>query len=248
MSLFSSLLSKLSEQRALFFILLDPDRFHDTDLEEFANKCATAGVDGFLVGGSLMVSGDFDGAIKTLKKLTHLPVIIFPGGLSQISPFADAILFLSIISGRNPEHLIGKHVIAAPVIKKHNLEAISTGYMLIESGRRTTAEYMSGSAPIPRHKPEIAVATALAAEFLGMKVVYLEGGSGADNHVPFEMVKAVSDNISIPVIVGGGIRTPETAGKMVDSGAKIVVTGNYFEEKANWGKLVEFADAVKGRV
>ncbi len=248
MTILSSIQTKLSNQRALYFILLDPDRFHGADLEEFANRCATAGVDGFLVGGSLMVSGDFDLAIKTLKNLTHLPVIIFPGGLSQISPFADAILFLSIISGRNPEHLIGKHVIAAPVIKKYGLEAISTGYMLIESGRRTTAEYMSGSAPIPRHKPEIAVATALAAEYLGMKMIYLEGGSGADNPVSFEMVSAVAKNISIPVIVGGGIKTAETAGKMVDSGAKIIVTGNHFEEKKNWDLLQDFADAVKGRV
>lgn len=248
MTLYSTLLDKLTTDRALYFILLDPDRFHGADLEEFANKCAEAGVDGFLVGGSLMISGDFDLAIKTLKNLTHLPVIIFPGGLSQISPFADAILFLSIISGRNPEHLIGKHVLAAPTIKRIGLEAIATGYMLIESGRRTSAEYMSGSIPIPRHKPEIAVATALAAEYLGMKFVYLEGGSGADQPVPYEMVQAVSRNLSIPVIVGGGIRTPETAGKMVDAGAKIVVTGNHFEEKRNWDLLKEFADAVKGRV
>lgn len=248
MTLYSTLLDKLSTERALYFILLDPDRFHGVDLEEFANSCAVAGVDGFLVGGSLMVSGDFDLAIKTLKNLTHLPVIIFPGGLSQISPYADAILFLSIISGRNPEHLIGKHVLAAPMIKRHGLEAISTGYMLIESGRKTTAEYMSGSMPIPRHKPEIAVATALAAEFLGMKFVYLEGGSGADQPVPYEMVHAVSKNISIPVIVGGGIRTPETAARMVESGAKIIVTGNHFEDKKNWSLLNDFADAVKGRV
>ncbi len=248
MTLYSTLLDKLSTERALYFILLDPDRFHGVDLEEFANSCAAAGVDGFLVGGSLMVSGDFDLAIKTLKNLTHLPVIIFPGGLSQISPYADAILFLSIISGRNPEHLIGKHVLAAPTIKRHRLEAISTGYMLVESGRKTTAEYMSGSMPIPRHKPEIAVATALAAEFLGMKFVYLEGGSGADQPVPYEMVHAVSKNISIPVIVGGGIRTPETAARMVESGAKIIVTGNHFEDKKNWSLLNDFADAVKGRV
>lgn len=248
MSIYSTLLDKLTTDRALYLILLDPDRFHGADLEEFANRCAVAGVDGFLVGGSLMVSGDFDQAIKTLKNLTHLPVIIFPGGLSQISPFADAILFLSIISGRNAEHLIGKHVLAAPTIKRHKLEAISTGYMLIESGRRTTAEYMSGSMPIPGHKPEIAVATALAAEYLGMKFVYLEGGSGADQPVPYEMVHAVAKNLSIPVIVGGGIRTPETAGKMVDAGAKILVTGNHFEDKQNWGLLKDFADAVKGRV
>lgn len=248
MTLYSNLLEKITTDRALYLILLDPDRFHVADLEEFANRCAEAGVDGFLVGGSLMVSGDFDFAIKKLKNLTHLPVIIFPGGLSQISPYADAILFLSIISGRNPEHLIGKHVLAAPTIKKYGLEAISTGYMLVESGRRTTAEYMSGSMPIPRHKPEIAVATALAAEFLGMKFVYLEGGSGADQPVPSEMVYAVSKNLNIPVIVGGGIRTPETAAIMVESGAKVVVTGNHFEDKKNWGLLKDFADAVKGRV
>jgi putative glycerol-1-phosphate prenyltransferase len=248
MTIYSEILAKIDENRAYYLILLDPDRFHGKDLDEFAYKCSSAGVDGFLVGGSLMVSGDFDGAINKLKEITHLPVIIFPGALSQISPNADAILFISNISGRNAEHLIGKHVIAAPLLKKYNLEAISTGYMLIESGRKTTAEYMSGSMPIPRHKSEIAVATALAAEYLGMKLVYLEAGSGADNHVPFEMVRAVANNVSIPVIVGGGIKTPEVASKMVDSGAKIIVTGNYFEDKQNWNKLREFVDAVKGRV
>jgi putative glycerol-1-phosphate prenyltransferase len=152
------------------------------------------------------------------------------------------------VSGRNAEHLIGKHVIAAPIIKKHGLEAISTGYILVESGRVTTAQYISGSVPVPRHKPEIAVATALAAEYLGMKFIYLEAGSGADQHVPFEMVKAVSSVISVPLMVGGGIKDAVTAGKMVDAGAKIIVTGNHFENRSNRGELQAFVDAVKGRI
>jgi putative glycerol-1-phosphate prenyltransferase len=201
-------------------------------------------VDGFLVGGSLMVNGDFDFFIEKVKVNTNLPSIIFPGSITQISPFADAILFLSVVSGRNPEHLIGKHVLAAPSIKKSGIEPISTAYILVESGSTTTAIYMSGSLPIPRNKPEIAAATALASEYLGMKLIYLEAGSGADNSVPNEMVKAVSDQCTIPVVVGGGIRTPQVAREKVENGASIIVTGNYFEDENNWDLIKDFASAV----
>jgi putative glycerol-1-phosphate prenyltransferase len=191
-----------------------------------------------------MMNGNLGNTISVIKEQTSLPAVIFPGGISQVSPNADAILFLSLVSGRNPEHLIGKQIMAAPMIKAYNLETIPTGYILVESGSVTTAEYISGSRPIPRNKPEIAVATALAAQYLGMKMIYLEGGSGAQIPVPDEMIKLVSCNVDVPVIAGGGIRSAREARQKVESGASIIVTGNYFEDEENWHSIKEFADAV----
>ena len=244
MKIYNHLLNTIREKGAAYLVLLDPDKLPENKLAGFLKHCEKLGVDGFLVGGSLMVNGDFDSFIEKVKVNTNLPSIIFPGSITQISPFADAILFLSVVSGRNPEHLIGKHVLAAPSIKKSGIEPISTAYILIESGSTTTAIYMSGSLPVPRNKPEIAAATALASEYLGMKLIYLEAGSGADNSVPNEMVKAVSDQCSVPVIVGGGIRNPKTAREKVENGASIIVTGNYFEDENNWDLIKEFASAV----
>lgn len=244
MKIYNQLLNTIKEKGAAYLVLLDPDKLPENKLTEFLKHCEKSGVDGFLVGGSLMVNGDFESFIEKVKVNTNLPSIIFPGSITQISPFADAILFLSVVSGRNPEHLIGKHVLAAPAIKKSGIEAISTAYILIESGSTTTAIYMSGSLPIPRNKPEIAAATALASEYLGMKLIYLEAGSGADNSVPNEMVKAVSNQCTIPVIVGGGIRNPQTAREKVENGASIIVTGNFFENENNWDMIKDFASAV----
>lgn len=244
MKIYNHLLNTIKEKGAAYLVLLDPDKLPENKLAEFLKHCEKSGVDGFLVGGSLMVNGDFESFIEKVKVNTNLPSIIFPGGINQVSSFADAILFLSVVSGRNPEHLIGKHVLAAPSIKKSGIEPISTAYILVESGSTTTAIYMSGSLPIPRNKPEIAAATALASEYLGMKLIYLEAGSGADNSVPNEMVKAVSAQCSIPVIVGGGIRNPRTAREKVENGASIIVTGNYFEDENNWDLIKDFASAV----
>jgi putative glycerol-1-phosphate prenyltransferase len=191
-----------------------------------------------------MMSNGFDSFIEKVKVETSLPVIIFPGGVNQVSPVADAILFLSVISGRNAEHLIGKHVIASPLIKQSGIEPISTGYILVESGVTTTAVYMSGSMPVPGNKPEIAAATALAGEYLGMKLIYLEAGSGAVKPVPDEMVKAVAEVCSVPVVVGGGIKNPQTAHSKVNNGAQIIVTGNFFENENNWNLIKDFASAV----
>ena len=244
MKTYDHLLNTIKEKGAAYLILLDPDKLSETKLAIFLKHCEKSGVDGFLVGGSLMVNGDFESFIEQVKVNTNLPSIIFPGSITQVSSFADAILFLSVVSGRNPEHLIGKHVLAAPSIKKSGIEPISTAYILVESGSTTTAIYMSGSLPIPRNKPEIAAATALASQYLGMKLIYLEAGSGADNSVPNEMVKAVADQCSVPVIVGGGIRNPRTAREKVENGASIIVTGNYFEDENNWDLIKEFASAV----
>ncbi len=244
MKTYSYLTDAINKKGAGYLILIDPDKIGGEKLAEFTAKCESAGVDGFLVGGSIMISGDLNSTITTLKEHSSLPVILFPGGIEQLSPYADALLYISLISGRNAEQIFGKQVLAAPIIRKFNLETISCGYMLIESGRTTTAEYISGSKPIPRNKPEIAAATAMAAEMFGMKSVYLEGGSGAELTVPSEMIKMVSESVDIPVIVGGGIRTPEEAHEKVLSGANIIVTGNHFEVEGNWNKIDDFAAAV----
>jgi len=186
----------------------------------------------------------FDELVKQIKNAVTIPVIIFPGGVQQISRHADAILFMSVISGRNPDLLISQHVMGAPIVKMLNLEAISTGYMLIESGRVTSAEFMSNTKPIPRDKPDIAVAHALAAEYLGMKLIYLEAGSGALHPVPDEMIQAVSRICSLPVIVGGGIRTPELAQQKVKAGASFIVTGNVLEKEKKNGIIQDFAKAI----
>jgi putative glycerol-1-phosphate prenyltransferase len=191
-----------------------------------------------------MLSNEFDKTISRIKENTKAPVIIFPGGVSQVSFEADAILFLMLISGRNPEYLIGNQVHAAPIIKRMELEAISTGYMLIEGGNVTSAEFMSNTKPIPREKPEIAVAHALAAELLGLKILYLEAGSGAKQSVPDAMIKNVSKHCSLPLIVGGGIRTPEEAKNKVKAGASFVVTGTVIEENSHCAMIQEFANAI----
>jgi len=237
----------IKKKGALYFILIDPDKLAEEKIPDFINHCNDSGVDGFLVGGSLMITALFDTHIKKIKNNNELPVIIFPGSTDQVSSFADAILYISLVSSRNPEYLIGKHVLAAPIIKHYGIETIPTGYILVESGKVTTAEYMSGSKSIPRNKPEIAAATALAAQYLGMKYIYLEGGSGAQNPVPDEMIKFVSSYIDIPVIVGGGIIDVKTALNKVDSGARIIVTGNHFENEENWESIKEFANAIHSR-
>ncbi|MEE9450270.1 MAG: geranylgeranylglyceryl/heptaprenylglyceryl phosphate synthase [Ignavibacteriaceae bacterium] len=244
MDIYKNLQNTIETKGAAYLVLLDPDKVSGEKLVRFLHHCEKSGVDGFLIGGSLMMSNSFDSFIEKVKVETSLPLIIFPGGVNQVSPVADAILFLSVISGRNPEHLIGKHVIASPLIKQVGIEPISTGYILVESGVTTTAVYMSGSLPVPCNKPEIAAATALAGEYLGMKLIYLEAGSGADKPVPDEMVKAVTDVCSVPVVVGGGIKNPHTARNKVDNGARIIVTGNFFENENNWGLINDFASAV----
>jgi putative glycerol-1-phosphate prenyltransferase len=243
MTTFEKLLTIKSDKGAGYFILLDPDK--SRNLQEIVPNALDAGVDAFLVGGSLLMTPDFDQYMKTLKSYSKdTPVIIFPGGVNQISAHADAILFLSLLSGRNPHHLIGSQVMAAPIIHKLKMEAISTAYMLIESGRTTAAEFMSGTTPLPRHKIEIAVAHALAAEYLGFKLIYLEGGSGAEHSVPDEMIRAIAKTVKIPLIVGGGIRTPEEAAKKTAAGASFIVTGNILEKNSDPQLVNNFSKAI----
>jgi phosphoglycerol geranylgeranyltransferase len=238
------LLKVRQDRGAGYFILLDPDKNDRKLLPAFIRDATEAGVDGFLIGGSLMLTNDFEEHLRTIKQNTSVPVLIFPGSIMQVSPLADAILFLVLISGRNPEYLIGNQVIAAPIVRRSGLEAISTGYMLIEAGNTTSAEFMSNTKPIPREKPDIALAHALAAEIIGMKFLYLDAGSGAHVSVPEEMLETISRRCSLPIIVGGGIRTPEEARKKVEAGASFVVTGTVTELNNHRSFIREFAEAV----
>ncbi len=237
-------LMRVRETRSAgFLVLLDPDRAPYIKLAEQVKSCEDAGVDGILVGTSLMMGNGFHDAVSAISEAVSIPVIIFPGEKSQVDGDADAILFLSLLSGRNPELIIGEQVKSAPQIKAMGLEAIATAYLLIESGRMTSVEYMSNTKPIPAEKSEIALAHAVAAEIFGMKFVYLEAGSGAERPVPDEMVKTVSSGVDIPVIVGGGIRTPETVSAKVAAGASFIVVGNHLERHEHHAELVKLVKA-----
>lgn len=211
---------------------------------DFAKICQKNGADGILVGGSIMLENDFDRNLIAIKKNVDIPVLIFPGMFNFVSPHADALLLLSVISSRNPQMLIGEQVRAAPLIKYHNLEAIGTGYMLIESGQTTSVNYMSSSMPIPHNKNDIALATALAGQYLGMKIIYMDAGSGAQFPISDSMITKLKQNIELPLIVGGGIRTPEVARQKALAGADIIVTGNILEKNNDPSLIKEFADAI----
>lgn len=226
-----------------FLLLIDPDKSHETNYLALCEAAEDCHVDGILVGTSFMLNSNFATAVKSIKEKTSLPVIIFPGSFAQITPDADAILFSSLISGRNPSFLIDEQVKGAPLVKKYGIEPIPTGYMLIESGPLTSVQYISGSMPIPRGKNDIACAHALAAQYLGMKLVYLEAGSGAQNPVPLEMIRAVQSCIEIPVAVGGGLKSPEDCAARIEAGASFVVMGNYLESDSNFGLLKELTAA-----
>lgn len=230
MSVYNAIQQRSGSGHKQLALLLDPDKILHRDVEALALRASKALVDYIFVGGSLLVNNQLDQCISLLKSNCDIPVVLFPGNTMQMSWKADAILFLSLISGRNAEMLIGRHVIAAPYLKMSPLEVISCGYVLIESGKSTAVQYMSNTMPIPNDKVDITVCTAMAGEMLGLKLLYLEAGSGAQNSVPASMVKEVKANTSIPLIVGGGIRTPEKAQEMVQSGADILVVGNAFEK------------------
>lgn len=225
----------------MFTILVDPDKYDEHKLSKLAELSIASQVDMIFMGGSLMTHDHLDESISLVKKLTSIPVILFPGSLMQINAKADAILFLSLISGRNADLLIGKHVIAAPYLRQSNLEILPTGYMLIESGQATTAQYISGTIPIPGDKDDIAVCTAMAGEMLGLKLIYMDAGSGARNPVPPSMIRTVRENINIPLIVGGGIKTPEQAHHACKAGADVVVVGNAIEKDLSLVKDMAFS-------
>lgn len=223
-------------------MLLDPDNLTEVSCLSLLTLSDAHPVDFFFVGGSLITSQNQAGIIRLLKQHSNVPVILFPSSHQHIDPQADGILLLSLISGRNPEFLIGQHVLAAPILKASALKVYPTGYMLIDTGRQTTASYMSGTMPIPYDKPAIAACTAMAGELLGLQYIYLDGGSGAMRPVSAEMIKTVREAVDLPMIVGGGIDTVEKASAALEAGADVVVIGNHIEK--NPGFLAEVSSLV----
>jgi putative glycerol-1-phosphate prenyltransferase len=226
-NIYTSILDSKTKNGKLFAVLIDPDKFNP---KKIVSVCNSGNVDFIMVGGSIITNDNFEECVQAIKKLTKIPVVIFPGNNMQISKSADAILLLSLISGRNSEMLIGNHVLAAAKLRSSKLEIMPTGYMLIDSGKQTSASYMSNSNPIPSNKDDIAMATAMAGEMLGLKLIYMDAGSGALNCVSTSMIKKVSLNTSIPLIVGGGINSAEKAILACKAGADIIVVGNAIEK------------------
>lgn len=242
-NIYQCLLDAKKEKQKQLALLVDPDKASKKYLSMLIPAAISAGADYFLVGGSLITEGKFDECVEELKKQTKIPVIIFPGNNLQINEFADAILFLSLISGRNADLLIGQHVKAAPIIKQCGLEYISSGYMLVDGGRITSVQYMSNTIPIPADKPDIAAATALAGQMLGLKSIYMDAGSGAQNHISAGFIEKVSQAIDIPLIVGGGIRTAEQATLLAQAGADVIVIGTAIEK--NIDLIAEISNSLK---
>ena len=226
-----NILTLLKTPRTKLAVLIDPDNQTEESLMALSERITNCKVDVIMVGGSLLLDSHFEKTLSLLRKNTTIPIVLFPGNNYQVSSQADAILLLSLISGRNPEYLIGQHVVAAPMIRESGLEIIPTGYMLIDGGRVSTTSYMTQTVPIPLDKPDIAVATAMAGEMLGLQTIYLEAGSGAHKSISVELLRAVKNSVSIPIITGGGIRTPEQAEALVEAGSSMIVVGNILEKQ-----------------
>jgi len=248
-NIYSQIIQAKNEKRKLLAILLDPDKIVLKNLEHLISKIDQSPATHIFIGGSLVENNIIDELIVRLKQKIELPIILFPGNPSQISGQADAILFLSLISGRNPDYLIEYQVKAAPILKKTQLEIISTGYILVESGKETAVERVSQTKPLDRNNLDMVLATAQAGEMLGNKMIYLEAGSGAKQSIPLEMIKKVSENLEIPLIVGGGIIDLQHIQKAYDAGADLVVIGTAFENDAdffNSEMLCQFATKAFG--
>ena len=242
MSVLSKLNDCVEKKGAGFIVLIDPDKKNDKNIDQLVEKAHQNGVDAIFVGGSIMMDGLYHKRVERIKSISEIPVILFPGGVNQINKHYDAMLFMSLLSGRNSHYLIGEQVIAAPIVKDYGIETIPTGYLLIDGGSPTSVEVISGTKPLPSNRPDIIVSHALAAQFLGMELIYLEAGSGALNEVPGDVVKKVADEINIGLIVGGGICTPEDANSIVNSGASFVVIGSAIEKSAEL--MEEFSSSI----
>ena len=241
-NIYQSLTDRKSQSKKSFAVLVDPDKVNDNSVEDLIQLSLDAEVDYFLVGGSLVISSYLDECVQLIKRSCNIPVILFPGSPSQVSKYADALLYLSLISGRNPELLIGQHVVSAPFVKKSGLEIMSTGYMVIDGGAPTTVSYISNASPLPADKNEIAMCTAMAGEMLGMKLIYMDAGSGAKKAISETMIEKVAACIEVPLIVGGGITTAEKAYLNCKAGADVIVVGNAIEKDASLIK--EIASAI----
>ncbi|MCT4588452.1 MAG: geranylgeranylglyceryl/heptaprenylglyceryl phosphate synthase [Carboxylicivirga sp.] len=239
--IYDQILTRYHQQQKQLAFLIDPDKFQISRLPELKNLLKEANPDLLLIGGSL-ISVEVADFVQELKKYIDIPVVLYPGSSIQVCREVDAILFLSLISGRNPEFLISHHVAAAPHIKANNIEAISTGYMLIDGGTNTSVQYISQTLPIPADKNDIAVATALAGQYQGMKMIYMDAGSGAKNPISTQMIHEVKAAIHIPLMVGGGIRDTETLTRSLKAGADIAVVGNVLEQ--DMALLKEFTKVI----
>ncbi len=228
--LYKIFIAKKEKGKKSFAVLIDPDKVNAHSIEQITTLAVDARVDYFFVGGSLVISNHLDECIQQIKAACNIPVILFPGSPSQVSKYADALLYLSLISGRNPELLIGQHVVSAPFVKKSGLEIMPTGYMVIDGGAPTTVSYISNATPIPADKNEIAMCTAMAGEMLGMKLIYMDAGSGAKTPITEHMIEKVASHIESPLIVGGGIIHPEKAYLNCKAGADVIVVGNAIEK------------------
>ena len=241
-----SLHETLSQHRApgrkALAVLLDPDHLDEASCGRILELSHTHSVDYFFVGGSLVMSAHQAALIRFIKARSEVPVLLFPSHSLHLDAQADGILLLSLISGRNPEFLIGQHVLAAPLLRQSQLQILPTGYMLVESGRQTTASYMSGTTPLPHDKPAIAACTAMAGEQLGLQLMYLDGGSGARYPISAAMIRAVREAVSVPLIVGGGLNTAEKARTALAAGADVIVVGNQIEKDPTF--LAEVAEVI----
>jgi len=230
--------------RAAHVVLLDPDKLTVKSAAESAKSCSKAGVDALFVGGSTASSEQLNEIVKSIKVNSSIPIILFPGGANQIVKHADAVLFMSLLSGRNPRYLVEEPLKGVPLIQTYGIETIGMGYLLIESDKPSAVQRVSGTEPLPRSRPDMVVQHALMAQYFGMRTVYLEGGSGVGMPVPQEMIRMVRDSVTLPLIVGGGIRTPDAAAVRVKSGADIIVTGNVLEEAGMESLLTELVQTI----
>jgi len=238
------LIDVVKKKGAGYFVLIDPDQKNHLNIEELVQAANDSEVDALLVGGSLMMDAGNHDRVAQIKKNANMPVIFFPGGVTQLNGYYDAMFFMSLLSGRNPHYLIGEQAIAAPVVKDIGIETIPMGYLLLDGGTTTTVEFMSSTKPIPMDRPDITVAHALAAQYLGKKFVYLEAGSGAKFPVSIKTIEAVKNQIEIPLIVGGGIKTPKAAEERVKAGASFIVTGTVTEKSENLSIMKDFSEAI----
>ena len=243
MSVLNALVAASQSGKKSIAVLVDPDKVDDPGrLRQLINLANENCIDYFFVGGSLITTTNLAQVVTTIKENVTIPVVLFPGNSMQIDPSADALLFLSLISGRNPELLIGQHVIAAPIIRNTRLEVIPTGYMLINSGKMTSVAYISNTTPIPDDKYSLAACTAMAGEMLGLRAIYIDAGSGAEKEISARMIASVRKSTTIPLMVGGGINTSQKAITALEAGADMIIVGNALEK--NPKLLTEIADKI----
>lgn len=242
-SLHDALSNRRKHGQKSLAVLLDPDNLDEDGCRQLLELSEQHTVDYFFMGGSLVLTARQAALIRFIKSHSAVPVLLFPSHSLHLDDQADGILLLSLISGRNPDFLIGQHVIAAPLLRQSNLQILPTGYMLVDTGRQTTASYISGTTPLPHDKPSIAACTAMAGEQLGLRLMYLDGGSGAMYPVSSAMIRAVRQAVDVPLIVGGGINTTEKAQAALQAGADVIVIGNQIEKDPSF--LAEMSHTVR---